>query len=227
MKTSHRIAISVLLVAASGILAYVATVRSRNKPPATPPPPAESKPEAVLTSPELRHTEGGKLAWKVILDEVDLHTGGGAVTVRGLREGIIYDDAGGPALRVTAKQVKGDTIRKNFEMMGDVEVTSPNGFVITTQLMRWINDEQRIHCPGPVMMKAKSLVIATTVMDYLLRTDMVQCPNQVRMYAGNNRVVGRSLNYNAKTGITDIIGGVQMVINPEEAKEILRELGNP
>ena len=80
---------------------------------------------------------------------------------------------------------------------------------------------------GAVMMKAKRLVIATTGLDYLLQTDDMKCPNQVRMYSGNNRVVGRSLTYNVETGIADLVGGIQMVINPEEAREIMRELGTP
>lgn len=227
MKTSHRIAIAVGLAAASGGIGYWVTVGARHEPAPRPSPPSPGGAEAVLTSPELRHSEAGKLAWKVILEEVNLQTGGGAVTVHGLREGIIYDDAGAPALRVTARQVQGDTLRKDFEMTGDVVVTSPRGFVINTNTLKWLNDEQRIHCPGAVTMKAKSLVISTTGLDYLLQTDDVKCPNQVRMYSGNNRVVGQSLIYNVQTGIADIIGGVQMVINPEEAKQILKELGTP
>ncbi len=228
MKTWHRISLAIALVALSGALTYWATVDSRRRPrAATPAKSTQAGPEAVMTSPELRHSEGGKPAWKVILDEVDLGAGGGSVTVQGLREGIIYDQSGTPALRITARQVKGDTLRKDFEVSGGVVVTSPKGFVINTEFVNWLNDQQKVQCPGPVVMKAKTLVISTTGLDYLVSSDDVKCPNQVRMYAGNNRVVGRSLNYNATTGIADIIGGVQMVINPAEAKDILKELGTP
>lgn len=173
---------------------------------------------------ESKHVEHGKVAWRVILDEVALETGGSAVKVQGLREGIIYDQTGQPALRVTAKQIRGDTTRKNFEVMGQVTVSSPKGLVITTERVKWINDEQRLTCPGQVTMRGKSIVVTTSQLDYNLREEKVHCPNRVRMYSGNNRLVGQSLKYDVKTGITDIIGGVQMVINPEEAKKILKEL---
>jgi LPS export ABC transporter protein LptC len=230
VKTSHRIIFALLVVALAGALTYWVTIAARRRaaqPPPAPPPAAKPGSEVTLTSPELRHTEGGKLAWKVILDEVSLESGGGSVAVKGLREGIIYDKAGLPALRVTAKSVKGDTLKKDFEMQGSVVVTSPRGMVITTEQVKWFNDQQKIQCPGVVKMKGKSLVIATTGLDYLLSTDEVKCPNQVRMYSGNNRVVGRSLTYNLTSGIADITGGVQMVINPKEARQILKELGTP
>ncbi len=221
MRTSHRIIISVVLVAASASLAYWVSSFRHREPEEDAAPQERGAHEAVVSSPELRHTEGGKLAWKVILDEIQLDRGGTTVAAQGLREGIIYDK-GEPALRVTAQHVRGDTTRRNFHVSGRVVVTSPKGFIIKTENVDWFNDEQRIHCPGAVLMKAKSIVISTTGLDYLLQTDIVNCPNQVRMHSGNNQVIGRSLTYDVKTEIVDMTD-IQMVINPDEGKRILKE----
>ena len=68
----------------------------------------------------------------------------------------------------------------------------------------------------------------TMLTDYIKpEQTFVTCPNQVRMYSGNNRVSGRSLTYNVTTGIADIVGGIQMMITPQEARQLLKELRSP
>lgn len=227
VKTSQRILIGILVLVVAGALSFLAvrTLTRRDRPSALPPS-AERGPGAVIKSPELQHIENGKLAWKVLLDRLELQTGGGNVAVQGLREGLIYDGNGKPALRITAKQVRGDTQRRDFEVIGQVVVTSPKGFVIRTERATWRNDVQKIDCPGAVSMKAKNIVIATTGLVYTLQADQVACPNQVRMYSGNNRVVGHSLVYDVKTGNVEL-QDIQMVINPEEGRQILKEWSNP
>ena len=224
---THRIAISILMVAASGLLAYWLTAR-RHGAGGPLPAPASTPPasQAIMRSSELRHTQQGKLAWKVLIDELKLSKGGSTIAAQGLREALIYDSAGEPTIRITAKRVQGDTSRRNFRMTGEVVVTSPKGFVIKTQTVDWVNDEQRIHCPEQVLMKDTNIVISTTGLDYLLRPDQVKCPNQVRMYSGNNSMVGGSLSYDVKTGVVDILDGVQLMINPQETKKVLREWSN-
>jgi len=232
VKPPYRILILLVLLAACGALGYWLTVaaRGRGGPPGnevSSVAPGAGAPEAVVTSPVIKHSERGKLAWKIYLDEVELQSGGSTVGAHNLREGIVYDAAGKPAIRVTAKRVVGDATQKNFEMTGEVVVTSPKGVVISTEVVSWINDQQLIRCPGPVIMRVKGRVFTASALDYQVNSDIVQCPDQVRMYSGNNRVVGKSLTYNLKTGIVDITGGVQVVLNPQEAKKILKELRNP
>ena len=228
MKTSYRIALSLTVAAIAGGSAYWLALRL-DRGPAQQEPSAQPKldaPEALLTGIEVKHMEGGKPAWVALLDEVDLQAGGSAIAARGLQEAIIYDTKGVPALRLTAKQVKGDANRKDFEVMGDVVVTSPKGFVITTQTMQWVNDDQRIHCPGPVIIKTKNLVVTTTLLDYLLETGLVKCPNQVRLHSGNTKVAGRSLTYDVNSRKWDAIDVEGVVVDPEEAKKVLKELGD-
>jgi lipopolysaccharide export system protein LptA len=230
MVTARRVAIMVLAAAASGTLAYLVTAALTRGPR-----PVNSgdvsadggKPQAVLTAPELKHSEGGHLAWRVLLEKANLTGGGNLVEARGLREGIIYDRQGRPSIRVTADRVQADATRKNFTMLGHVVVASPKGIVITTEQVQWLNDEQRLHCPANVTLKARKLAVTTSALDYLVDANLVRCPNQVRMYSGNNRVAGRSLSYNTETGVVDVVGGVQMVINPSEARQLLKELRKP
>lgn len=183
----------------------------------------QSNAEVVVNNPELVATQAGKPAWKVILDKVQLSSGGNTVAAQGLREGLVYDDAGKPVVRITARQVTADINRKDFEVTGQVTVTSPRGVVITTEKAQWLNAQQMVRCPGTVVTRAKNLVITTRGLDYSVQADTLTCPNQVRMYSGNNRLVGRSLKYDNKTGIADVVG-VQIVVNPQEAKQILKEL---
>lgn len=227
VKSSHRILIGILVLVCAVALSFVATRAISRRAQSPAPPGDHQRPaEAVIKSPELQHREHGKLAWKVLLDSLELHTGGGSVAVQGLREGLIYDGNGKPALRITAKQVRGDTQRRDFEVSGQVVVTSPRGFVIRTERATWRNLEQTIDCPGAVSMKAKNIVIATTGLTYQLQTDKVNCPNQVRMYSGTNRVVGHTLVYDVKAETVDL-RDIQMVINPDEGKQILKEWSSP
>jgi lipopolysaccharide export system protein LptA len=230
MMLARRVVIMVLAAAASGALAYLVTAAlARGPGPAGGAPPGAegAKPQAVLTAPELKHSEGGRLAWRVLLERANLTSGGSLVEASGLREGIIYDRQGRPAIRITADRVQADAMRKNFTMLGRVVVTSPKGIVITTDQVQWLNDEQRLHCPTHVTLKARKLAVTTTTLDYLVEADLVRCPSDVRMYSGNNRVAGRSLTYNTQTGVVDVVGGVQMVINPSEARQLLKELRKP
>jgi lipopolysaccharide export system protein LptA len=230
MQTARRVAITVLAAAASGVLAYFVTAALARGGPVAPGEGGagpDARPQAVLTAPELKHSENGRLAWRVLLDKANLTGGGDLVEAQGLREGIIYDRQGVPAIRVTADRVQADATRKNFTMLGHVVVASPKGIVITTEQVQWLNDEQRLHCPVAVTLKARKLAVTTTTLDYLVDANLVRCPSQVRMYSGNNRVSGSSLTYNTDTGVVDVVGAVQMVINPSEARQLLKELRRP
>jgi len=215
------------LVLLSAALGYWVTVRDHKR--AAPPPPPQPAPsaEATLANPELTYRDkGGRTAWRVLLDSLELEAGGNTLSARGLRDGIVYDDKGRPAVHIAAQQVKADTNRRDFTVTGKVTVTSPKGMVITTERADWVNDLQTVKAPGPVVMKTKTLVLTTTGLDYNVKTDQVISPNQVRIYAGNNRLVGRGLKYDVNTGWVDL-ANVQVVVNPSEGKQILQELGNP
>jgi LPS export ABC transporter protein LptC len=218
--------IAVALVLLSAALGYWVTVRGQKRP--LPPPPAPSPgAEAILANPELSYRDkNGHTAWRVLLDSLELESGGNTLTAKGLREGIVYDEKGTPVVRITAQQVTADTNRKDFSVTGKVTVVSPKGMILTTERADWINDLQTVRAPGPVVMRTKSIVITATGLDYNIKTDQVTSPNQVRVYSGNNRLVGRGLKYDLNTGWVDL-ANVQVVVNPSEGKRILQELGNP
>lgn len=224
MKVSTRIIISVLLLALIGGGTFWLARRPLGSNEETDSLDPASGPQVVLSGSELRHSEGGLLAWKVIMDEVELQAGGGQADVKGLREGLVYDKQGTPQLKIAAQKVTVDTAQQNFEMTGQVTVTSPKGVIITTDRVQWFNNERRLHCPGGVVMKTKRIAIATSLLNYMVDQEIVNCPNQVRMYSGNNRLSGNSLTYNVATEIVDLVGGIQMTINPQEARELLKEL---
>lgn len=223
MRYLSRILLAVVVLAASGLLAFWVTVALRSRGPQQPlPDSAQSRSEAVVRTSEMRHTQDGKLAWRVLLDELQVDRGGQTVKVEGLQEGLVYDRTGAPALRITADKVHGDTAQKNFTVFGKVVVTSPKGFIIRTEQAAWANAQKKVQCPGQVTMKARNIVIATTGLEYALEAETVTCPNRVRMYSGDNTVTGRNLVYDVaheKTYMQDIT----MVIDPEEGRRILKE----
>ena len=224
MRYLSRILLALVVLAASGLLAYgvTAALRSRGADGPLTAPPQQSRPEAVVRSSQMRHTEGGKLAWKVLLEELRVERGGQTVKVEGLQEALVYDRGGAPALRITAETVHGDTVQKNFTVFGRVVVTSPQGFIIRTQQAQWVNSAKKVSCPGQVTMKARNIVIVTSGLEYLLETEQVTCPNQVRMYSGENTVIGRNLVYDVAAETADM-RDVQMIIDPAEGRQILKE----
>lgn len=231
MKPATRLAISLLLLVVCCGLGYWVTVwweagrRGRGASPSGAS--GAERPEAVVAMPVIKHGENGRLDWKLYLDQIELQAGGSIIGARGLREGLVYDASGAPGVRVTAQRVTGDATRRNFEVTGDVVVTSPKGIVITTDKVNWLNDQQELHCPGPVVMRSRGRVFVASTLDYFINTDLVRCPSQARVYSGNNRIVGQQLTYNVQTGIVDIVGGIQMVLNVKEAKQIMQELRKP
>ena len=175
-----------------------------------------------IKNPTLRHTENGKLAWQLRLQQIALTRGGTTVGAIGVKEGLIYDAGGKPVVRVTAKTVKGDTLSKNFQLDGDVHVVSDQGAVITTEQVTWNQGEQKLNCPGPVTVKTKDAVITSSGVDYAVNENVITTPNQVKMYAGKNRVLGTGLRYDVKT-TSFTLQSVQMVLDSQEAKRKLKE----
>jgi lipopolysaccharide export system protein LptA len=227
MKPLHRTIAGLAIVAlATGVIAYAIISSARSSRPSAPPENAtgEPPPETTMQSAEMTYTEGGMVRWRAMIDEIQLQRGGEVVAHK-LREGIIYDDTHKPALHVKADRIEGNTARKDFKASGEVVVTSPQGFVIRARKVDWINDDQKIHCSEAVRMKAKDLIITSATMDYLLRPNTVTCPSEVYMYSGDNQIEGTGLVYSVKDEDVQL-RDIRMIINPEEARKIVREWEN-
>jgi lipopolysaccharide export system protein LptA len=176
-----------------------------------------------ISNPTLRHTENGKLAWQIRLQQVALSRGGVTVGAAGVKEGLVYDASGKPAVRITARSAKGDTLTKNFQLDGDVRITSDQGALITADQVSWNQAEQKLNCPGPVTARARDAVITSTGVDYLVNQAMIVAPNQIKMYTGKNKVIGQGLQYDVKSS-SFALQSVQMVLDTREAGRKLQEV---
>jgi lipopolysaccharide assembly outer membrane protein LptD (OstA) len=180
---------------------------------------AASKPvvEVEQFSPE--HLEAGRPAWKVKLSHLAVETGGQTITAGRMREGLIYDRQGRPAVRVTADTVRYDTASYNFDVEGNVRIVSPKGAVITTHKVHWDNKSRTLSAPGQVMLRTQDkITVITAGLRLDTPTQTVYCPNQVRMQTDRSDAVGRNLEYKLETGAFTL-RSIQMVIDTQEAQE--------
>lgn len=171
----------------------------------------------------LQHSQRGRLNWSLAVEDIELSAGGRTVAATGLKDGLIYDESGRPVLRLTAAQAKYNTVRKDFELTGEVKAVSHKGAVITTDKVQWLPQEQILRCPGEVTMRAEDVTITADHLDLMVATDMVKCTDRVRLKMGEDRLTGRNLSYNLDTK-DFTLDGVQAVFAPETVKEKLEEL---
>ena len=217
------------VVAGIVVLAVVlgAVIYARRQPPAIPPTsvagegatPKEPAVKVEEFAPE--HYEGGRPAWKIRLAELAVEKGGRTITTGQLREGLIYDKLGRPAVRVTASTVNYDTTKYDFDVTGAVRVVSPKGAVISTQKVHWDNKTRALTAPGQVVVHIKGVTVTTSGLRFDTPTQTVYCPNQIRIDTGRSDGVGRNLVYDLNTDRWTL-QNVQMVIDVQEAKERTR-----
>jgi len=171
----------------------------------------------------LQHSQRGRLNWSLAVEDMELSAGGRTVSATGLKDGLIYDASGRPVLRLTASRAKYNTVRKDFELTGEVKAVSHKGAVITTDKVQWLPKEQTLRCPDKVTMRAEDITITADHLDLMVAADMVKCTDRVRLKMGENRLTGRNLSYNLNTK-DFTLDGVQAVFAPETVKEKLEEL---
>jgi len=219
-----RLSLAIALVLLAAFLGYYLT-RShtgRNVREATQPPAAEkaSPGATAIGESTIRHSPGGRTAWQVKLDDLQLESGGGSVAAKRVREALIYNESGKPMVRLTAQRVSGNTRSRNLEVAGSVRAVSPEGAVFDSELVRWVQDQQKLVCPGRVTMRNKDTVIGANSCDFFVTQDLVKCPTKVQMVVGNNTLVGFGLNYNIKSEDFSL-QRVQAIFSPEAARKAI------
>ncbi len=164
------------------------------------------------------HYENGRPAWKIRLAELAIEKGGQTITTGQLREGLIYDKQGRPAVRVTANTVNYDTTKYDFDVAGGVRIVSPRGAVISTEKVHWDNKTRQLTAPGKVDVRIKGVTVTTAGLIFDTPKQVVYCPNQLRIDTGRSDGVGHNLIYDLQTDRWTL-QNVQMVIDVQEAKE--------
>lgn len=222
-------AVLLLVGTAAGYLVYG---RLRSHPPSPPAqtsspaptaqavPPAGRREEVLLRRPVIKHTEGGRLAWQVRLKELKIAAGAQAVSAAGMQEAVIYGKTGEPALRLTAQTATGNTADRNLEVAGDVRAATPRGAVVTTDRVRWLEQERRLFCPNQVTVRTRNAALTTRGLSYYVDQDLVKAPGLVRVYSGDNKLFGRQLAYNVQTEAFSM-KKVQAIFSPRDVRQRL------
>ena len=165
------------------------------------------------------HYEGGRPAWKIKLARLAVEKGGRTITAGDLKEGLIYDKQGNPAVRVTAKTVEYDAVTSDFDLSGNVRIVSPKGAVISTQKVHWDSKLRTLTTPGQIMLRTKNeITVVTAGLKFDTPTQIIYCPNQVRMDTGRSDLIGRNLKYPLEKGPVTM-ESAQGVIDIGEAQE--------
>jgi len=204
-----------------GAVVYVRQTPTDNGPAALGAPEEDGAKEPIVEVEQFapEHLENGRPAWKVKLSHLAVETGGQTVTAGRMREGLIYDKQGRPAVRVTADTVRYDTASYNFDVEGNVRIVSPKGAVITTHKVHWDNKSRSLTAPGQVMLRTQDkITVVTAGLRFDTPTQTVYCPNQLRMQTDRSDAVGRNLVYKLDTGAF-VLRDLQMVIDVQEARE--------
>ena len=182
--------------------------------------PPTSPGAAVISETTVRHSPGGRTAWQVKLDKIELRSGGGSVAAQGVREALIYDKSGKPMVRLTADRVTGNTRSRDLEVTGNVRAVSPEGAVFDTSTIKWVQDEQKLVCPRQVTMRNKDTVIRANSCEFYVAQNLVKSAAKVQMTVGNNTLIGKGLTYNVKSEDFSL-QRVQAIFHPETVRETL------
>lgn len=228
MKKSHRLIIAIIIALVAATVGYW-FMQTRNSARDVVPSASEAAvPEAsvpagtaTIGESTIRHSPGGRTAWKVKLDNIQLQTGGSSVAAKNVREALIYNNKGKPMVRVTANTMSGNTRTRDLEVNGNVRIVSPEGTVFDTQIIRWIQDQEKIVCPETVIMRTKDAAVTARSAEFYVAQDLVKSVDKVQMTVGNNSITGIGLTYNIKSEDFSL-KTVQGVLNPASVRENLR-----
>ncbi|MGQ9731035.1 MAG: LPS export ABC transporter periplasmic protein LptC [Candidatus Zipacnadales bacterium] len=226
MPLKTLVAVVIVIVLGSlmgGVVLYVRSqaVQEHPAPPLAQEKPEQEDQEAILEVEQFspQHFEGGRPAWKIKLSHLEVQKGGRTVTGGQLREGLIYNQQGKPAVRFTAERVKYDTVNHNFDVEGRVRIVSPKGAVISTNTVHWDNKTRTLTTPGRVTLRTQDNVsVVTAGLRFDTPTQTVHCPNQVRIATGRSNLIGEKLEYKLENGAFSL-RNLQGVIDIEEAKQ--------
>ncbi len=223
MSKHLRLSVAVGLALLAAVVGYWLTVRYVGESPqkASEEAAAAGAPgAAVISETTVRHSPGGRTAWQVKLDQIQMQSGGGSVAAQGVSEALIYDKTGKPMVRLTADRVTGNTSSRDLEVSGNVRAVSPEGAVFDTGTVKWVQKDQKLVCPTQVTMRNQDTVVRANSCDFYVAQDLVKSAAKVQMSVGNNTLIGKGLTYNVKS--EDFrMQQVQAIFNPETVGETL------
>ncbi len=170
----------------------------------------------------VEHSEGGTPSWRLLIDQLEISTGGRAIAAGGLREGLVYDE-GKPVVRITAGEATYRTSDKSFEVTGGVKVVSHEGAVVTTDRVEWLPETQTLHCPQEVTLRAEGITLRAENLDLIVPENIARTEARVHLRTEHGYLTGRNLIYNLDTRAYTL-KSVQAIFEVETAREELERL---
>lgn len=158
------------------------------------------------------------MAWKVKLENLQLESGAGAVAAEEVKEAILYDKSGRPVIRLTAREVSGNTRSRNLQLSGNVRAVSPEGAIFNSEQITWQQGEMKLISPGPVTMRSQNTVIHARSCEFFVEDNIVRSQSKVNMTIGRSSFTGTELKYSVETDDFRL-RGVSGMFYPEELRE--------
>ncbi|MFP4248752.1 MAG: LPS export ABC transporter periplasmic protein LptC [Armatimonadota bacterium] len=183
---------------------------------------APGKPAVSIRESVVEHSRGGRPAWKLNIEEIEVSGGGRAVAASDLREGLIYDEDK-PVVRISAGKATYETSDRSFEVTGGVRVVSHRGAIITTESVEWLPETQTLHCPGEVTMRTEGATVRTENLDVVVPEDVARTQSRVQVRTEHGQLSGRNLVYDLQTHAYTI-DSIQAVFTVDDAREELGRL---
>ena len=147
----------------------------------------------------VEHSRGGKPSWQLNIEEIEISGGGRSVAATDLREGLVYDAAGKPVVRISAGTATYRTTDRSFEVTGGVNVVSHRGAIINTESVQWLPETQILRCPARVTMRTEGATVTTENLDVVVQEDIARTPDRVQVRTEHGHLSGRNLVYNLQT----------------------------
>ncbi len=147
---SRRMTVAAIVLACACVVSLAAIVL-RPAPPKPPRPPAPTGargPGIAAESTRFVGRSGGERRWEFDADEVLVKQGESRVSLRGIRDGVLYD-AGKAWMHFSAERAEVDTATNDITLE-DVVIQSEQGDTLTADTLAWFEDEDKVVVEGNV-----------------------------------------------------------------------------
>lgn len=180
---STRGVLKIALAAISVVIVVLAFLAMRSSaPPSVPPGPAVKAnlpdADAELGTIHLVENKGDRKAWELEAEKAQVFQGEKTTRLRNVK--VTFYSSNRPPLVVTSKEGEVDMTTHRVVARGDVEMSSQEGYTLTTQTLHWVPDGKLIKTDDPVRIVGKTFEVTGVGMVSELERHSLQVLKTVR-----------------------------------------------
>jgi len=153
--------------------------------------------------------QDGKKLWEMTADRIIISKDRTVTKIQGLRNGTYFRDDE-PLMSFRAKVLRLNSVTKNIEIDGEVQVTAYNGLLFTTDHVSWRAQRRVLICPGEITASLRKMLFRSKRLELYPDENRLICPNAVRVTIGASLLTGTRLVANLDTENVEIVGPITM-----------------